>query len=84
MTIIVYTQPSCSSCRYTKKFLAGKGIPYTEIDVSVNEDARNDLIRMGIAGLEMPVVKTPHGIWHGYNREKLRDLAAVYEGEHHA
>lgn len=84
MTITVYTQPNCSSCRYTRKFLAAHSIPYTEVDVSVNEDARDDLVRQGLTGLEMPVVVTPHGKWHGYNREKLKDLADVYEGEHHA
>jgi glutaredoxin len=82
--ITVYTQPGCAACRYTKKFLAVKGIPYTEIDVSINDEARHELVRQGFTGLEMPVVVTAHGRWHGYNREKLKDFAAVYEGEHHA
>lgn len=81
--IVVYTQPLCQACKYTKKFLAYHNIPYTEVDVSINEEARHELVHQGLSGLEMPVVKTPHGSWHGYNREKLMGLAAMWEGEHH-
>lgn len=82
--ITVYSQPNCAACRYTKKFLTKWGIPFTEIDVSVNGDARKALVEQGFKGMEMPVVKTDHGSWSGYRREKLLDLKAVYERGHHA
>lgn len=41
----VYTTPSCPFCVRTKRLLAARGIAYVEIDVSVDEVLRDDLVR---------------------------------------
>lgn len=42
-SIILYTQPHCPSCRKIKEFLAHHGLTYSELDVSEDFDARDDL-----------------------------------------
>lgn len=39
--ITVYTTgPSCQKCRMTKRMLDTKGVPYVEVDITENPDAR--------------------------------------------
>jgi glutaredoxin len=42
-SIILYTQPYCPACRRIKEFLDNLGVTYTELDVSEDYDARDDL-----------------------------------------
>ena len=39
----IYTTPICPYCIRAKRLLDTKGVPYDEIDVSVNDRARIDL-----------------------------------------
>jgi len=42
-TVKIYTTPICPYCHRAKRLLDTKGVPYDEIDVSVNDRARIDL-----------------------------------------
>lgn len=82
--ITVYTSPDCNSCRVTKKFLMRQGIPFTEVDVTVHQSG-DEIRRLGyqVPGVALPVVVTERFHWSGYRHDKLKDLAALWEGEHH-
>lgn len=73
--ITVYTQEDCNACRYSKKFLAQHNIAYTEIDVTGDDDMRDELVAKGFR--EMPVVVTDTGSWSGYRRKRLKALAVM-------
>ena len=39
-TVRIYTSPLCGYCRAAKRLLAGKGVPFSEIDVQGDPEAR--------------------------------------------
>ncbi|OON62573.1 glutaredoxin 3 [Massilia sp. KIM] len=43
-SVTIYTTDYCGYCRMAKSLLAGKGIPYTEIDVGLDAAERQKLI----------------------------------------
>ena len=45
--IKIYTSPSCVFCVKAKKFLEERNIPYTEMDISTNNEARQFLVDSG-------------------------------------
>lgn len=46
-TLIVYTKPGCVHCAQAKDYLKGLEIPFTEVDIVANPDAREKLIAAG-------------------------------------
>lgn len=44
--VVVFTTPTCSWCRRAKQYLSEKKVAFREVDVSVNESAARDLVRM--------------------------------------
>lgn len=73
--ITVYTKPACVQCDATKRTLDKYGLPFVEIDLSVNEDV---LDQLKVAGwMRAPVVVTPQGeVWSGFRPDRIRDLAS--------
>lgn len=43
-TVTIYTTPICGYCAMAKRLLAGKGIPFTEIDVMGDAKARAEMV----------------------------------------
>ena len=46
-TLIVYTKPGCSYCANAKEYLKMIDIPFTEIDISKDDAARNKILLAG-------------------------------------
>ena len=44
-TVEIYTTPSCGYCLAAKRLLAGKGIAYTETDVSADPALRQTMMQ---------------------------------------
>ena len=42
--IVMYTQALCSYCAAAKKLLHGKGVDFTEINVTMDSDLRREMI----------------------------------------
>lgn len=75
MTVTVYSKPNCQPCRATKRTLDQLGVPYIEVDVSVDTEARDFVVSLG--HLESPVVFIDEGRhWSGFRRDRLAELAA--------
>ncbi|HNX03016.1 MAG TPA: glutaredoxin domain-containing protein [Candidatus Cloacimonas sp.] len=71
--VIVFSTPSCIWCKKVKEYLKSQDQSFTDIDVSKDVAARNDMIRKsgeeGVPQLwinNIPVV--------GYDREKIKRL----------
>jgi mycoredoxin len=45
MDVQVYTASWCRDCRAAKQFLDSNGVAYTEIDVDLNPDASEEVLR---------------------------------------
>ncbi|MFH1849999.1 MAG: glutaredoxin domain-containing protein [archaeon] len=72
----VFSTPTCPWCRKVKDFLAEKKVRFTELDVSSDETARNEMIeRSGQMGV--PVVDIDGTIIVGFDAEKISEALAL-------
>lgn len=75
MSIIVYTKPSCVQCNATYRALDAKGINYTVLDLSQNEEALEYTKSLGY--LQAPVVVAGEEHWSGFRPDKIDELAKL-------
>lgn len=77
MNVTVYSKPDCVQCTYTKRELDRNSVPYIEIDVTQDAEARKLLQDRGIA--QLPAVCVDHDTayewWSGFKLDKIRGLA---------
>lgn len=72
----VYGTISCVYCRMAKEFFKDNKIEYTEKDVSTDEDARNEMIKItGQSGV--PVIDIGGEIIIGFDKEKIKELLGL-------
>lgn len=57
MPLKIYTTPTCPWCKKAKEFLKKKNISFTELDVTTDEKARDEMIKkskqMGVPVLDI-------------------------------
>ena len=75
--VTLYSKPSCVGCQATKRQFAKLGIEYTEIDISVDAQAREYVMGLGYLSAPVVVAELPDGIrhWSEYRHELIGDLA---------
>lgn len=74
--ILVYTTPTCYWCQVAKQYLAARGIPYTEIDVSRDRTAAAEIVRKsGQTGV--PVVEIDGEIIVGFDQKRIDQLLGL-------
>ncbi len=77
MSVTIYTQPNCSQCEQTKRFLTLKEVPFRSVDITEDDDAFNFVVALGYKSV--PVVSTDDGdVWSGFRLDKLNELADMY------
>lgn len=76
MTITIYSTPSCPYCKLVKDFLKEKGHSFTDIDVSSDTAAANEMVKMS-GQMGVPVIKIDDEIIVGWNKSALEDLLAT-------
>jgi len=52
----IYTTPSCPYCHAAKRLLTGKGVAFTEIDVSRDPEQRRVMMERARGGYTVPQV----------------------------
>ena len=70
--IKVYSKTVCPQCRMVKKFFEDKGVPFEEINIEKNEDAKTYLQSLGFQ--TVPVTVSGDEMIAGFAVDKLRDL----------
>lgn len=71
--VIVYSTPTCPWCGVAKKYLDGKGIAYTEVDVSADHQAAMEMVRRtGQQGV--PVIEVDGEFVIGFDKARLDAL----------
>jgi len=74
--VTVYSTPTCSWCNTLKSWLKQKGIPFTDVDVSADQRAAEDLVkRTGQQGV--PQTDINGEIVVGFNQPRLKELLGV-------
>lgn len=69
----IFTTPSCPYCIALKEFLKEKGIDFKEIDVSQDEQAKNEMIEKS-GQMSVPVVEVDGEIVVGFDKEKIEKI----------
>ncbi|MGY4707898.1 glutaredoxin family protein [Candidatus Bipolaricaulota sp. J31] len=75
--VIVYTTPSCPWCNAVKQYLEERGIAYTEIDVSQDQEAAMEMVRKS-GQMGVPVVEIDGEIVIGFDKERLDHLLGLH------
>ena len=74
--VTVYSTPTCSWCNTLKSWLRKNNIQYTDIDVSANEKAAQDLVRRsGQQGV--PQTEIYGQIVVGFDQQRLKQLLEI-------
>lgn len=75
-SVIIYSTNSCMYCRMAKDFFRENKVEYTEKDVYMDEEARNEMIKMtGQSGV--PVIKIGDEIVIGFDKASLKQLLGI-------
>lgn len=74
--VTIYATPGCSGCRAAKEFLASKKVRYTEVDMAVDEAARN-LVREKTGYLSSPVIRIGDAFIAGFDRKKIEETLGL-------
>jgi len=67
----VYSVPTCPWCRRTKQFLDDNKIPYQDLNVASDQDARDEMVTK-TEQLAVPVVDIDGDISVGFDEKWLR------------
>lgn len=70
MNVTVYTMHGCGACDRAKEFLTRNHVKFTELNVSENTQAREELLAMGYRAA--PVIKVDDQTMLGFDADKLR------------
>ena len=74
--VIIYITPGCVYCQIAKEFFKQNNIAYDERDVSVDEKARDEMVKKSDQ-LGVPVIDISGKIVVGFNKEMLSALLNI-------
>lgn len=75
--ITVYTKPDCVQCAATKRALTARGLPYREVDVTLDPQALAMVMRLGHRSAPVVVMEVDGQLldhWSGYLPAKIAAL----------
>jgi glutaredoxin-like protein NrdH len=70
----VFGRPTCQPCKRTKLILDNAGVSYVYHDIEEDPAAAEELRSMGFQ--QVPVVRSPAGIFSGLQPDRLKSLIA--------
>jgi glutaredoxin-like protein NrdH len=76
MTPTIYTKPNCVQCNATKKYFDDKGVAYTTVDITKDEEALDLLLAEGFKSA--PVVNAGTKWWSGFQPDLIDEYISNY------
>ncbi len=76
MNIKIYSTPTCIWCAKTREFLKSKKIKFTDIDVSSDRKAAQEMIHKS-GQMGVPVIDIDGKIIVGFNEDALRKTLKI-------
>ena len=70
--IKIYSSSTCTNCTAAKEYIKEKGYDYEEKNVSLDAEAKKELLSMGYMGV--PIIFIDDDVVVGFNRSKLDEL----------
>ncbi|OGI72553.1 NrdH-redoxin [Candidatus Nomurabacteria bacterium RIFCSPHIGHO2_02_FULL_38_15] len=74
--VSIYSTPTCHFCHMAKDFFKANNINYTEYDVSVDVDKRNEVIKKS-GQMGVPVITIDNDLIVGFNEPRIRELLGL-------
>ncbi len=71
----IYSTPTCPYCQRAKAYLKEKNVPFEDIDVSVNQEAADEMIKIS-GQMGVPVIAIGDKVIVGFDKNKLEELLA--------
>ena len=71
--VTVYTTPHCHWCRVAKHYLSGKGIPFREVDVSIDRRGLREMVLM-TGSRAVPVIRVGEHAMTGWDAREFERL----------
>jgi glutaredoxin 3 len=75
MEVKIYTTPTCGYCHQAKSFLGQLGVKYQEYDVSMDERAAEEMVKVS-GQMGVPVIVIDGQVVVGFDRGRLQELLA--------
>ncbi len=72
----VYSTPSCVYCKMAKEFFAQNNIKFENIDVSVNQEAAQEMIKKS-GQMGVPVIEIDGQMVIGFDKERIVELLGL-------
>ncbi len=72
----VYSTPTCPWCKKTKEWLKQNNIPFEDLNVAENEQARNEMIKKSDQ-MGVPVVDIDGTIIMGFDMEEMKKALKI-------
>jgi glutaredoxin-like YruB-family protein len=72
----IYSTPTCHYCNMAKDFFKENNVAYTEYDVSVDMDKRNEVVKKS-GQMGVPVITIGNDLIVGFNEPRIRELLGV-------
>ncbi len=76
MKVTVYSTPTCPYCKLTKEFLKEKNVAYSDIDVSADPAAANEMVKKS-GQMGVPVIDIDGQIIVGWNKNALEEALGM-------
>lgn len=74
--VTIYSTPTCPFCIRTKQFLKENNIKFEDIDVSVDQDKAEEMIKKS-GQMGVPVIDIDGEIIVGFDKEKIKEAIGV-------
>lgn len=74
--IKIYSTPICPYCRSLKSYLSQRDISYTDYDVSIDENARKEMVDL-TGQMGVPVVLIDNEVVIGFDKDRINELLGI-------
>ena len=74
--ITIYSTPTCHFCHMAKEYLTEKNIPFTDINVALEADKREEMIQIS-GQMGVPVIRIDNDVIVGFNKPVIDDLLGL-------
>lgn len=74
--VIIFTTPTCSFCTAAKRYFTEKKVRFTEIDVSKDHKAAQDMVRR-TGQMGVPVILINNKPIVGFDRNKINSMLNI-------
>ena len=74
--VTIYTTPTCHFCHAAKDFFGENNVAFTDHDVAVDADKRQEMIEM-TGQMGVPVIKIGDDVIVGFDEGKVKELLGL-------